>query len=591
MGVKTEMGKQRIIFDDNDKIGRVENVTSSKIIITLDDNGVNNNVVVNDLIAISTKNKLEYTIATVTDVRKTYMSSTLSIGEVEDSEATLDSPELKSEEYVLNQIEATFLGSLSVISGNKITVFKRGIKSYPALGNGVYKFSSANLTKFMESISDNSDVSKLSIGKYALDSTSRANLNGDKFFQRHAAILGSTGSGKSWLVSKLLEEASNLKFSNIIVFDIHGEYKNLSKQEGGFGKFLKIAGPSDTQINDCNLFLPYWLLNREEIQAILLDRNDNDAPNQANRFNYHLLDLKKRAIKKDLVTVDSPVPYSLSELISLLIKDDEEMVQGKSSLKKGPWNGKLTRFIARLQTKVDDKRYSFMFSPPQETEKSDWAISFFKQLLEIPDNLDTGNGIKIIDFSEVPSDVLPIVTGTIGRLLFDIQSWILPEKRTPISIICDEAHLYLPTNESVSAREKQSLKAYERIAKEGRKYALSLVVVSQRPSDLNRTILSQCNNFIVLRLTNGNDQATVKHLLPDSMGQLLDQLPLLNTGESIVIGDSVIMPTKILLDKPKFEPNSKTHKFWNEWEVQNFNLEVLSEAIENMRSQTFLKNE
>lgn len=225
-----------------------------------------------------------------------------------------------------------------------------------------------------------------------------------------------------------------------------------------------------------------------------------------------------------------------------------------------------------------------MFCPPKETEKMDWAEIFFKTLLETPSD---GPGIKIIDFSEVPSDILPVITGTIGRLLFDIQSWIDSESRTPVSIICDEAHLYLPTSINTSIQEKQSVRSFERIAKEGRKYGLSLVVVSQRPADLNRTILSQCNNFIVLRLTNGNDQSTVKNLLPDSMNQLLDQLSLLDTGEAIVIGDSIIMPTKIILDKPKFEPDSKTKRFWQEWNHNEFKEFALTQAVKNMRAQTF----
>ncbi|MDV7718529.1 hypothetical protein GA840_01355 [Pediococcus ethanolidurans] len=217
----------------------------------------------------------------------------------------------------------------------------------------------------------------------------------------------------------------------------------------------------------------------------------------------------------------------------------------------------------------------------------DWAESFFKTLLETPLG---GSGIKIIDFSEVSSDILPVITGTIGRLLFDIQSWINSENRTPVSIICDEAHLYLPMSDGISSQEKQSVHSFERIAKEGRKYGLSLIVVSQRPADLNRTILSQCNNFIVLRLTNGTDQSTVKNLLPDSMSQLLDQLPLLDTGEAVVIGDSVIMPTKIILDKPKYEPDSNTRKFWHEWNCDEFKDTVLSQAVKNMRSQTFFND-
>ncbi|MGX6995936.1 ATP-binding protein [Pediococcus acidilactici] len=571
------MTNKSIKFNAKELIGKVENVTSNRIIINLVDTDKNEySAMVGDLLAIASTNKTEFTIASITDVSRTYVNNLALITNEQGSEQIDDG--------ILNQIEATFLGSLSTVTGTEVNTFRRGIKCFPTLGNSVYTFSPNNLSLFMDSISHSSDNTSLTLGKYAIDSISKANLNGDRFFQRHAAILGSTGSGKSWLVSKLLEDANKLSFSNIIIFDIHGEYHPLTTDNGGFAKYLKIAGPSDTEINDKNLFIPYWLLNRDELQSILLDRADKDAPNQANRFNYHLLNLKKENAEDTVITVDSPIPFNLQELIDLLKEDDEKKVQGERTLKKGPWNGKLTRFIARLQSRIEDKRYGFMFCPPKETEKMDWAEIFFKALLETPSD---GPGIKIIDFSEVPSDILPVITSTIGRLLFDIQSWIDSESRTPVSIICDEAHLYLPTSINTSIQEKQSVRSFERIAKEGRKYGLSLVVVSQRPADLNRTILSQCNNFIVLRLTNGNDQSTVKNLLPDSMNQLLDQLSLLDTGEAIVIGDSIIMPTKIILDKPKFEPDSKTKRFWQEWNHSEFKESALTQAVKNMRAQTF----
>lgn len=154
-----------------------------------------------------------------------------------------------------------------------------------------------------------------------------------------------------------------------------------------------------------------------------------------------------------------------------------------------------------------------------------------------------GKGIKIIDFSEVPADVLPVVTGTMARLLYDVQFWMNPEARTPITLLCDEAHLYLPVKDDADAVQRQALSAFERIAKEGRKYGFSLMVVSQRPSDVSRTILSQCNNFLALRLTNDSDQNVIKRLMPDSLVGLTAMLPLLDTGEALLLGDAVLLPT------------------------------------------------
>jgi len=224
-----------------------------------------------------------------------------------------------------------------------------------------------------------------------------------------------------------------------------------------------------------------------------------------------------------------------------------------------------------------------MFQPPAGAQAYDWLAKLVSQLL------GTGKetrGIKIVDFSEVPSDVLPIVTGTFARLLYDLQFWLAPEKRSPFALVCDEAHLYLPVRDDADSVEKQALATFERIAKEGRKYGVSLVVVSQRPSDVSRTILSQCNNFLVLRLTNDSDQAVVRKLMPDSMVGLTDMLPLLDTGEALLLGDAILLPTRIKLDKPTVEPASGTLNFWKEWSVKPADQDAIKEAVETLRRQT-----
>jgi DNA helicase HerA-like ATPase len=195
-------------------------------------------------------------------------------------------------------------------------------------------------------------------------------------------------------------------------------------------------------------------------------------------------------------------------------------------------------------------------------------------------------GVKVVDFSEVPSDVLPVVAGTFARLLYDVQFWQRPENRTPFTLVCDEAHLYLPVKDDADAVEKQALATFERIAKEGRKYGVSLVVVSQRPSDVSRTILSQCNNFLILRLTNDADQAVVRRLMPDSMAGLTEILPMLDTGEALILGDAVLLPTRIKMDKPTIQPTSGTRDFWKEWGSQRPDAKAITEAVETLRRQT-----
>ena len=354
---------------------------------------------------------------------------------------------------------------------------------------------------------------------------------------------------------------------------------------------FKIAGPGDLDAPLENApFLPYWLLNREEMLSMILDRSDQNAPNQASRFTLHVRELKeatltseKRHDVKATFTVDSPIPYKLTDLLARLKHDDTAKGTGKTGPIKGDWEGRLTRFISRLEAKAEDRRYGFMFKPPADALKYGWLATQVAKLLATGEGK---HGIKIVDFSEVPSDVLPVVTGVFARLLYDVQFWMQPEKRTPFVFVCDEAHLYLPVREDADAVEKQALYSFERIAKEGRKYGVSLLVVSQRPSDVSRTILSQCNNFLVLRLTNDQDQNAIRRLMPDSLAGVLDSLPLLDTGEALLLGDAILLPARIKLKFPAIEPLSQTRDFWQEWGEKAPDAAAVAAAVETLRRQS-----
>ncbi|MGL5963739.1 MAG: ATP-binding protein, partial [Fusobacteriaceae bacterium] len=442
-------------------------------------------------------------------------------------------------------IKINLIGTFKSTYKNQRNVFKRGIESFPQIESFCHIVNRENLEFFMNILSENKKDA-LHIGTYSIDKTGKAVLDGNKFFQRHAAILGSTGSGKSWCVAKILEKASELKYPNIIVLDIHGEYKNLCEDADTIGRYYKIAGPADIDENKEEiLFLPYWLLNKEEILAICLDTTDQNAINQSARFIHHTKELKKEKLKKEnkeeilkSFTVDSPIPFDLSKLIEALKEDNERKGVGKSGPIKGEFEEKLTRFIFRLETKYNDRRYGFMFRAPDTCQKYEW---FYELIYKLIGSTGKDKGIKVIDFSEVPSDILPIITGIIARILFDIQIWMKDVDRTPFTLVCDEAHLYLPKKDTANAIEKKSLYNFERIAKEGRKYGISILVISQRPSEVSSTILSQCSNFIVLRLTNDVDKNTIRQLLPDSLKIILEQLSLLEVGEAIVVGDSILL--------------------------------------------------
>lgn len=479
------------------------------------------------------------------------------------------------------------LGTYRTVDGTKKNTFKRGADSYPLVEAPCWAIEGVNLQRLMGLLAQQLAPEKqLQLGCFVADPSAKAVADGDRLFQRHAALLGSTGSGKSWSVALILERAKALAHPNLIVFDMHGEYVPLTEGADPIGRRFRIAGPGDANADGDALYLPWWLLNQEEMQALLLDRSEQNAPNQAARLTHHVRALKDEQLaaeKKDDVTsrftVDSPIPFSLTELITRLDADDKEMVAGARGEKAGPFNGKLTRFVARLRARVEDRRYGFMFAPPEDEVGYDWLHEFAKDLL------GTDPGIKIIDFSEVPSDVLPIVVGVLARVLYEIHFWTAEKKRTPVTLVCDEAHLYLPVGEP-GAAEMRALDSFERIAKEGRKYGVSLLVVSQRPSDVSRTVLSQCNNFIVLRLTNDQDQAVVRRLMPDSMEGLTAALPLLDVGEALLLGDAIVLPTRIRLDMPRVKPTSATMRFWTDWNSSAVDGDDLVAAVEAMRMQT-----
>ena len=579
------MTEPALQFDDTDLIGKVVAVDTSRVAIDVHDAGLLTRTSIGNLLAIRGATESEYLIALTEKATRSLR---------EDLPHVLDGPEGGPLIVVpTDMLHAALIGTFRSVDGARKNTFKRGADGFPQIDRDCFLIQGPNLQRLMSLLAaDLPENERLKLGVFVADRSAEAIASGDKFFQRHAAILGSTGSGKSWAVALLLERAAKLKFANLIVFDMHGEYAPLGDSSRGFAQKYRIAGPGDL---DCPsedvLFLPYWLLNREEMLSMFLDRSDQNAPNQASRFTLHVRSLKERTLtagkKIDVLrtfTVDSPIPYDVGSLVQLLSQDNTTKGIGKTGPVKGEWEDKLTRFISRLEAKLDDRRYGFLFKPPADAQRYDWLAEQLVKLLRSGD----GKGIKIIDFSEVPSDVLPVVTGTLARLLYDVQFWTTAEERRPVSIICDEAHLYLPAKDDADVVERQALGSFERIAKEGRKYGFSLVVVSQRPADVSRTILSQCNNFLALRLTNDTDQSVIKKLVPDSLAGLTEILPLLDVGEALILGDAVLLPTRIKLDRPIIPPDSATRAFWTEWAEKPSDVVAIAQAVEALRSQTRL---
>ncbi len=534
-------------------IGKVQSVDTGNISVKVDKEELLNSVQINQIVQIRSTKTGEKIIGLISKIMRKAVSEKID----ECSEPDL---------IVENLMRVNLVGTLVAKSGTERNIFKRTLNTVPSIDADCFLLQGSDLSNFMSIISSNSEH-PLKIGKYTISDESDANLDGNKFFQRHAVIVGGTGAGKSWTVANILEKATNLQSINSLVFDLHGEYKPLVDLSNTI--LLKIAGPSDKPDGDNLIFLPYWLLSYEEIESMLLDRSDSNAPNQSRTLFDLIIKNKKLKLdadgKQDVLdnfTVESPIPYDILNVLSELEYKDSEMEDGAraGTLRQGPLHGKLTRFIQRLKSKQSDKRLNFIFNSDQNLQEYDWLISLVRNLL------DFGNskGLKIIDFSEVPSDILPLITGLIGRLIFSVQQWMDDDKRHPVALFCDEAHLYIPANCKGSMEEK-GLASFERIAKEGRKYGISLVVISQRPADVNKTVLSQCGNFVAMRLTNPDDQNVIKRLFPDNLGDFAEMLPILDIGEALVVGDASLLPSRVKIDKPRIRPNSATIDFWDEW--------------------------
>jgi len=452
-------------------------------------------------------------------------------------------------ENTINSVKLTLVGTTRWVADKQKTIFSRSLVQVPDIQSKCYVLHDQQLENFMSILATSGDKSNsLALGKYTLNASATAYLDGNRFFQRHAALLGSTGSGKSWTVAAILEQAAKLPSSNLIVFDLHGEYKSLS-----YARQLRIPGPEELgKSSDELLYLPYWLLNADEMQALFIDRSEFSAHNQVMAFQDAVIDEKKATLSKldkqqilAAFTLDSPIPFSIDKVISTLNDLNDEMEQGARGLKQGKFYGQFSRLLTRIRSKLTDKRYGFLFGAPDSEHQYD---SMAKTIAKLMDYNAQKAQIKVIDFSEVPSDILPVIVSLVARIIYQVQFWTNPETRRPLALVCDEAHLYLPKKEGQNPVELRAIEAFEKIAKEGRKYGVALLIVSQRPSDVSTTVLSQCNNVIALRLTNSDDQTTVKKLMPESLESLLDVLPIMDNGEALVVGDAVLLPSRVKIN-------------------------------------------
>ncbi len=472
---------------------------------------------------------------------------------------SIETSETSDKKYIITA------NQLGVLKNNK---FIRGGDNLVLPPREVQVVTESEIQKIYET--NITDENKFCFSKLVQNENINVNVNGNKFFNKHFAIVGSTGSGKSHTTTSILQKAisskksgfDGLNNSHIILFDIHGEYSP--------------AFPNANKLNIDNLVLPYWLLNSEELEDLFLDTEANDH-NQRNIFKEQVIENKKNNFDgsdadKERIHYDSPLVFQIKEVLRFAQEKDVEMVNGSRGEKQGSLFGKLTNFISRLENKINDTRFDFLLG---DRVLSTSLESILKQFLGYIDNEQSN--ITIIDLSGVPFEVLNISVSLISRLLFEYSYTYKKmlngeDLETPLLLVYEEAHKYVPKSELVKFRASKS--SIERIAKEGRKYGITMGIVSQRPSEISETIFSQCNNFLAMRLTNPDDQYSVRKLLPDSLGNMTMSLPSLQSGEAILTGDSIIIPSIVKIEKCNPEPHSSDVNYleiWkNQWEHVDF---------------------
>jgi hypothetical protein len=451
-----------------------------------------------------------------------------------------------------------FLGEGSKDSAGTLSNFRRGVTRYPIPGADVMPVTTDDLRAIFAA----SDEPNIEIGTVYPTDDIRGALYVDPMLSKHFAVLGSTGTGKSTSVALILHRISQLSpEGHIVMIDPHGDYSAAFKNCGEL-------------FNVDNLQLPYWLMNFEEHCEVLLTTHGSDRQRDADILAKCLLAARTKG--KDMsqygkVTVDSPIPYLLTDLHGIIVNEMGKLDRAGDSLP-----------FQRIKTKLEelraDPRYTFMFSGMLV---SDSMPALIAKLFRLPSQ---GRPISIVDVSGVPSEVTSVVVSVLARMVFDYAIWSRTEAQKPLLLVCEEAHRYVPKDEN--AENGQAVrKILERIAKEGRKYGVSLGLITQRPSDLAEGVLSQCGTIVSMRLNNDRDQACVRAAMPEGARGFLDAIPALRNRECIVCGEGVAIPIRVRFDdlEPEKRPASSDPSFARLWRETGDEAGIISRTLKRWR--------
>lgn len=477
---------------------------------------------INDLVSVSDG-----------DVELVTMVNALTDTDVEDEE------EIEEMDYITENSSVKML-ECSIIGTVRNGAFEKAIDKYPTMKVKAHRITSEEFAGMLSKYTNGFRIGEYPAYRFP------AYVDGNKFFQRHACVVGNTGAGKSETVAKILEQTSRLPGANIIVFDIHGEYKNLSYAR-------------NIQVGEDKPF-PIWMFGFTDMISNILKIKEESATvamTALRKCYYRLCPNGKE---------NRPVYFDYMEFVKLMKFLDEQMVDtgevyksgdkaGQAKVTKGDYNGKLTNIVNLLTDKMMDSKYRFLF----EGMSQQYIYDFMAEVM------NNDMPVKNIDLSEVPHDVAISIIGVITKLVYEIQRTYKASEVHPITLVCDEAHVYIPNDFQLSASQRRMVEIFEEIAKEGRKFGITLFPASQRPSELNKTIMAQCANFIVGKMNNENDKTMIKGMMPDGSESVIDETSMFSPGDVLVIGDAVPIPLKIHVELAEERPQSRTIPFWDRW--------------------------
>jgi len=459
---------------------------------------------------------------------------------------------------IMAQIDFLGEGEEERLTG-RIHSFRRGVTRYPVPGALIYPANSDDLRQIYAS----DGRSSIQVGTVFPTKDIRAGLYVDSMLGKHFALLGSTGTGKSTSAALILHRICEAApEGHIVMIDPHGEYAAAFKHTGMI-------------FDVSNLQMPYWLMDFEEHCEVFLTAHGNDRQEDMDILAKCLLAARsKNRLAEGLgkITVDSPIPYLLSDLTNMI---QTEMGRLDKATSSAPY--------MRIRNKIDelkaDPRFQFMFSGMLV---GDTMAEFISKIFRLPSH---GKPISIIDVSGVPSDITATVVAVLSRMVFDFAIWARDEKTRPVLLVCEEAHRYVPNEKHADGSSVGRI--LSRIAKEGRKYGVSLGLITQRPSDLAEGVLSQCGTIISMRLNNDRDQAFVKAAMPEGARGFLDSIPALRNRECIICGEGVSIPIRVAFDEleESKRPASADPSISELWRNTGGEEEMVQRTVQRWRAQ------